>query len=220
MKVKVEKSKLTIFAGSTPFIRVDLDILNDVQGYPLNEIDIIEIEKKKRKTQKEKIDPKRLKKAIQLAKRWAKMKKVFHKQKVLRVPSQTGNDFKHFLKAVDIINDNETTIKKFLNAQIEGLKFTKEGRGIFPKPNHLSTLAAESRLLDFIRDKELENVELTEIEKSTPLQRNELYKKRYQKIKDKKATLFEALYVQECQFTRKDAAQEFVLDYVSNLRKK
>ena len=216
VRMKIEKSILTLYAGSTPFIRVDLELLNEVQGHPSYDVEIVE---KKKRRKKVKVDPKRVKKALQLSRRWAKMKKVFYKQKTIKLPSQNGKDFKHFLLAVDIINDNETTIKKFLRAQIDGLKFANEGNGVFPKPNHLSTSGAESRLLDYIRDKELENVELTDKEKGTPLQHNKLYRKRYEKVKDKTATLLESLYVQECQFIRKDAAQEFVINYIDSLRK-
>lgn len=218
VKMKIEKSMLTLYAGSTPFIRVDLDILNDVQGHPSYDVEVVG---KKKKTRKKKVseDPKRIKKALQLSRRWAKMKKEFYKQKTLRLPSQNGKDFKHFLLAVDIINNNETTIKKFLKAQIEGLKFINEGNGAFPKPNHLSTSGAETRLLDYIRNRELENVELTDEEKAKPLQHNKLYKKRYDKVKGKTASLLEALYVQECQYVRKDAAQTFVIDYIESLRK-
>lgn len=191
--------------------------LEEMKGHPSYDVEVIEKKKKVRKKTKE--DPKRLKKALQLSRRWAKMKKEFYKQKTLRLPSQNGKDFKHFLLAVDIINSNGTTIKKFLKAQIEGLKFINEGNGAFPKPNHLSTSGAETRLLDYIRIKELENVELTDEEKRKPLQQNKLYKKRYDKVKSKTATLLEALYVQECQYVRKDAAQTFVIDYIESLRK-
>jgi hypothetical protein len=191
------------------------------KGHPSYEVEIVE---KKKKSKKKKIvtdvESKRIKKALQLAKRWAKLRKEFYKQKVLRVPSQTGKDFKHFLLAVDIINDNETTIKKFLKAQITGLKFANEGNGVFPKPNHLSTSGAEDRLLDYLRTKELEEIELTDEEKSTPLQDNKLYKKRYEKIRQKTASLFEALYVQQCQAERTEAIQEFVIEYIEELRDK
>ena len=123
VKMKIEKSTLTLYSGSTPFIRVNLEILNDVQGHA------------------------------------------------------------------------------------------------FPKPNHLSTPGAETRLLDFNREIGLEKVELTDEEKSTPLKYNKVYKKRYDKVKLKTASLLEALYVQECQYERTDAAQEFVINYVSDLRK-
>ena len=217
MKMKIEKSTLILYAGSTPFIRIDLDVLNSVQVHPSYDVKVIKKKTKKRRKVKE--DSKRIKKAIQLSKRWAKMKKEFYKQKVLKLPSQNGKDFKHFLLAVDIINENETTIKKFLKAQIEGLKFINEGNGAFPKPNHLSTSGAENRLLEYLRVKELENVELTNEERGTPLQQNKLYKKRYEKVKGKTATLLEALYVQECQYERKNAAQEFVINYIESLRK-
>lgn len=221
VKMKIEKSTLTLYSGSTPFIRVNLEILNDVQGHPSYEVEVLDGKKKtkKRKTVK-KEDPKRLKKAIQLSKRWAKQKKEFYKQKTVKVPSQTGKEFKHFLLAVDIINDNETTIKKYLKAQVQGLKFLNDGNGAFPKPNHLSTPGAETRLLDFNREIGLEKIELTGEEKSTPLKYNRTYKKRYDKVKAKTASLLEALYVQECQYERTDAAQEFVINYIEELRKK
>ena len=161
-----------------------------------------------------------MKKAIQLSRLYAKRRKKFYKHSTLKSYPTTGKDFKHFIDAVDIIIQNGTTIKIFLNAQIEGLKFAQDGNGIFPKENHLSSSGAENRLLDYIQSKDLENIELTDEEKTKPLQQNELYKKRFTKVQKKTASLFEALYVQECQYARTEAAQNFVINYIKKLRKK
>ena len=55
----------------------------------------------------------------------------------------------YFIRAADILDHHGATFVDFLNAQIEGLRFIGD-EGLFPRPRHLGTDAAELRYLKFM----------------------------------------------------------------------
>lgn len=224
LKIDIQKKYLVVNYNGSPFIKVARGVLKDFLGDLSYDTDFkISVDKKvkKKKIKKKTVVAKeKIIKAIQLSKRYASLRKKHYKLKTKRVVSPSSADFQHFLKAVDIINRNETTIKKFLKAQVSGLSFVNGGIGVFPKSNQLSTDNAEQRLLDYRKTIEMESVELTKHERRTELQSNKKYVKLHKRLKNGEATLLEALYVQECQLARTDQAQDMVVDYIKNMKKK
>jgi hypothetical protein len=132
-------------------------------------------------------------------------------------------EFKHFILAIAIIKRHDVTYKKFIQAQIEGLSFADGGKGIFPKPSHLSTDGAESRLLEFLRDDEINGgrkiieVNISPKERATPLSENSKYKKFKKAVKDETADLQETLYVRELQVSWNNKPQKFVEKHLNRL---
>lgn len=189
-------------------------------GYDLK----IEVTKGKKVVKKKvvkKVDGKGTKveiKAKQLMKKYIGMRKKFYKSKEKMIIEKSQE--KYFKKAAKIIIRNNTKIKIFMEAQIEGLNFVSGGKGIFPRASHLGSSTAEDRLLEYLRGKN-KNVEIqiTKEEKETSLNDNYLYKKRYNKLRKGEANLFEAKYVEACQVARKDVAQNLVIDYIKKLQK-
>jgi hypothetical protein len=130
-----------------------------------------------------------------------------------RCPTFKKNDgnYHHFLKAAKIIAKHECTFDDFLKAQIEGLKFTKT----FPKPGNLSTPQAETRLHDYLQQKERTWLTNEEIEK--PLLKNERYVDFLERIKLGVAEAYQAIYVANCQYDRRGTVQEVVKKYLKKL---
>lgn len=224
LRLKQDNSHLIVQYNGTPFIRVTksvlIDFLSDSSSSKDTEIEVEKVTKKKRKKKikkKDVIDAKKIKKANQLSKKYTVMKKKFFKSRVMKKISPNTKDFEHIIKAVDIINRHEVTIKTFLKAQVSGLSFIG-AKGIFPKVPQLSTDAAETRLLEYLKEKNME-VELTDKEMQTELQRNRKYMKFHEKIEEETATLFEATYVKECQLARRDEVQTMVEKYIKKMKR-
>jgi len=223
LKIDIQKKHLVVNYNGSPFIKVIREVLSDfLSDLAFNTDFKVSVEKKKKKKKKKKekmVNKKKITKAIQLTKHYANMRNRHYKIKNARVVSPNSVDFKHFLKAVNIITINKTKIKIFMKAQISGLSFVDSGIGVFPKINQLSTVNAEQRLLDYLKRQKLSSVELTDYERQIDLQENKKYKKYYRLLKSGDASLLEALYIQECQLARTDNVQDMVTDYIKMLKK-
>lgn len=149
--------------------------------------------------------------ALQLARVYVSAKRKFFKNKNIQTIDEKSPDFKHFKKAIEIINTHNTNYKIFLNAQIKGLEFIKEKGGIaFPKPSHLSSTGAEDRLLDALAkmdgklDKNLgQEIKVAHYDKVTPLRENYDYVDRLRKFKRDEATYHEVKWLQAVFYTHK-----------------
>lgn len=223
LNIQEEKKFFVVVHNGSPIFKITKDIESVVGflgGLSSSKVEI-EVKKKtkKKKTTTSNIEEAKLKKAIQLEKKYKDLKKKFYKAKVMKGIPPSHSDFQHFLKAVEIMERNEIKIKVFMKAQIEGLKFVGGGTGTFPKVNQLSTDGAEQRVLEYLRKQNLETVELTEQEKTTDLLQNRKYKMLHRKIKNGDANLMEALYVRECQLARRGETQKMVEEYIQQLKK-
>lgn len=162
-------------------------------------------------------------KAIQLVRAYTKEKKVFFHSAAVKEISPKERAFKHFMDAVDIIERHKVTYKKYIRAQIHGMKWMKNGKGDFPKPGQLSNEQAETRLLDYLRDVtetksgRVVQIHLSKEDREMPLQRNHTYLGYAKKVKDGIATLNETLYVQELQLIRKGTVREWVKDHLEKV---
>lgn len=225
LNIQEEKKFFVVVHNGSPIFKITKDIESVVHflgGLSSSEVEVtVKKKTKKKKTKKEEKNKERIVKAKQLEKAYRKSKAKFYKRSIDRVKEIKPNfsEFVHFEKAVDIVERNETKIKVFMKAQIEGLKFVGGGTGTFPKVNQLSTDGAEQRVLEYLRKQNLETVELTEQEKTTDLLQNRKYKMLHRKIKNGDANLMEALYVRECQIARRGETQKMVEEYIQQLKK-
>ncbi len=160
--------------------------------------------------------------AGQLVRAYREAKRKHYKRKVVQEISATDAVFKFFLKAIDIIDRHDVPYKTYLQAQVLGLKFLNNGRGKFPEPSMLATDGAETRLLEYLSSdrsvtgEELE-VAVSSEERNTPLSENSRYRAGRQKIKDRLATLHEALYVRTLQQLRRGEVDADVEKYIARL---
>lgn len=218
----MEKTVLEIKKGALDKFKILADLLYFMEsGFDIR----IEVTKGKKKATKRKVVKKVegkgkeavKKKSKQLQKKYVNLRKKFYKSATKMVIKKS--DEKHFDEAAKIIIRNNTKIKIFMEAQIRGLSFVSNGKGIFPRVTHLSGSTSEDRLLEYLRKENGDvTVEISDEDKATSLNDNWLYKKRYNKLREKTANLFEAKYVEACQIARKDVAQNLVLDYIENLQ--
>lgn len=250
LKIKRKDKTLILFYGGKPFIKVTREevfhnFLSDLLKISLFQGAISEVLKivgikvevqetkvkkevvKKKKVKRKKIEVSAIveKKACKLAKQYISQKRKFYKRgkNSFKPIERKSDQFKnHFVPAAQMIIEHGVKIKTFLNAQVDGLNFVNDGIGTFPKPNQLSTDSAESRLMEYIRKQNFDDVhvELSEKDKNTVLQDNRLYCARYKKFNEDKATLKEALYIRECQLCRLDEVEEKIEIYLKTLRNK
>lgn len=222
LNIQEEKKFFVVVHNGSPIFKITKDIesvVNFLGGLSSSELEVSVKKKTKKKTTKKTVDEKKLKKAIQLEKKYRALKKDFYKTKMMKGISPSSSSFVHFLKAVDIMERTDVKIKVFMKAQIEGLKFVGGGQGTFPKVNQLSTDGAEQRVLEYLRTKNMESVELTDEERKTDLLKNKKYKRLHNRVKNGDASLIEALYVRECQLARRGETQGLVEDYIKQLKK-
>lgn len=141
---------------------------------------------------------------------------------------KTLNEFK---KAILIMREYQ--IKdcfKFIDMQKEGLKFVNDGKGVFPKPNQLSTTNAISRILEFDATN-LDKSENKKIDKPKQywffkedidgelgLNTNEKYNEALELIKEKRASMDCALYAKKCFASRRDGkTYKPIEDYIKTI---
>ena len=219
LKLKQTDSQIVLNYNGTPFIKVSKAVLKDFLADSSSSIGIeveeVKTKKRKKKGKKVEVDKDVVKKANQLAKLYTTMKKKFYKSKVMKGISPNTKDFEHIMKAVVIINRHGVTLKTFMKAQVAGLEFA----GTFPKVTQLSTDNAEVRLFEYQRKKNMK-VELTDHERGMELMQNKKYKINHGKVEDGTATLFEAMYVKECQLARRGEVQPMVQKYIKKMKKK
>jgi len=176
--------------------------------------------KKYEKSQKSKQDDKVTRKAKCLAVSYKKAKGFHYNSKSLKLITEGTIDFNNLKKAAKICIQHKVKTKKFIKAQIAGLKFLKHGQGIFPSPNQLCTEKAETRLLDYLEDEKLSNsdIPITDYEKETSLKYNQTYQNLLKKLKNAEATIFEANYVASCQMVRRKEVSIEVKAYLVVLK--
>lgn len=156
--------------------------------------------------------------AIQLMNAYNKARKKFRGKNVGQF-TKSSSQFQYFLKTIPILERHKVGYKKFIESQIHGLSFVDGGKGVFPSPNHLCTITAEDRLMDFVGTRSEENsVKLTKFDRETPLGQNPGYVGNRRRVLDGIATLQEAYRVRELQRLRLDGdISDFVEDYIKEL---
>lgn len=161
--------------------------------------------------------------ALQLSKAYASEKRKFYKSKYVKEISPKDKSFQHFIEAARMCKQHNVTYKRFLKAQVKGLHFVENGRGIFPRPNQISTELAETRLLDYLRSTITDSsgddikVNLSGKDSKTPLSQNHRYLACIQRIKDGVSTLKETGYVRELQLVRRGKVQPWVVERLEKL---
>lgn len=161
--------------------------------------------------------------AKQFAKSYIRAKRLHFRAKAIKEITEDDKDFKYFITAVKLCKAHSVTYKKFLKAQIIGLKFLNNGKGAFPKPSHLATDQAETRLLEYKEqgvtgsDDEIVQVLISVEEKKIPLTRNTRYQGRLCKVRDGVAGLKEAIYVRELQMIKRGKVTSEVEKYIERL---
>lgn len=163
-------------------------------------------------------------KALQLEKLYTRLKKTKHRNKNIANITKSSKEFKHFVKAVDIIKRHKVTNQEFLEAQIRGLQFLNDGRGQFPKPNHLSTHTAEDRLLDYLESKttrtikgSVERIKLTVNDRETQLMENDRFVAKWELFEDGKADLRDMYFIHDCMMARNGRVTKKVKEYILGL---
>ena len=202
--VKVSKATLTVFlADLGPDMKIS--VTKEKTG------------RKKRKSRSSISDETKTN-AKQLVRAYTENKKKFFHSNKLNGVSVNSPDFKYFVEAITIIKRHGVTYKKFLKAQIAGLGFASNGIGVFPKPIQLSNDAAETRLLEYLRQHDgrgvIPVIKISKEERETRLMQNSKYLLAYDKVKDKTATLEETVYVREMQLIRKGVVRKSVEKYL------
>lgn len=161
------------------------------------------------------------KKAEIFAKSYAKAKAKFYHTKQVKAVSIGEVKFKHFVGAVKICKRHDVkNYDVFIRAQIEGLKFTNGGKGVFPRIPQLDTEAAETRLLEYlssVKDEkgEVVAVRISQEERNTPLNDNQRYLSRRERVKNGTASLSEAVYVKELQMIRRKRVENYVTEFLN-----
>ena len=163
-------------------------------------------------------------KALQLEKVYTKERKKFHRNKNIKSYTPKDKEFSNFIKAVEIIRRHDVSYEDFIKAQVKGLKFANNKRGIYPKTNHLCTMGAEERLLDYLQEtrgtgnsEEIERIDLKHFDKTTPLMENPQFVAKWEKLDGGKADLRDAYYIKDCMIARNGRVTKVVRDYIANL---
>ena len=163
-------------------------------------------------------------KALQLEKVYTRERRKFHRNKKIKNYTTKDKEFGNFIKAIEIIRRHEVTYDEFIRAQIKGLKFANNKRGVYPKTNHLCTMGAEERLLDYLQEirgvgntEEVERIELKHFDKTTPLMENPQFVAKWEKLDQGKADLRDAYYIKDCMIARNGRVTKAVKDYIANL---
>lgn len=163
-------------------------------------------------------------KALQLEKQYTSRKRKFHKNKNIKNYEPKDKEFMHFIKAIEIIKRHKTTTKVFLDSQLEGLKFANNFRGLYPKPNHLSTMGAEERLLEYLTQRDgdghvekIDRIELSRFDRETELMENHKFVAKWELLDKGKADLRDVYYIKDCMIARKGSATRKVKEYIKKL---
>jgi len=194
---------------------------------------VMEIVAKKKKPRKKKVkvdenvlgkEDKIRMRAIQLSSAYTKEQKAFYHSATAMEIRPHHRLFCHFKKAIPLLEKYEVkSYKKWIRAQVYGLKFIENGKGHFPEPVQLTGPNAEKRWLDYSRNVtesktgKAVQIHLSREDRETPLQRNHTYLGYAKKVKDGIATLNETLYVRELQLVRKNIVREWVKKHLEKV---
>ena len=158
-------------------------------------------------------------KALKLVKVYADAKRAYYPERNIKYELKvTDKDFQFFEKAVEIIERHKTTNTVYIEAQIQGLSFIDNGKGVFPKPSQLATNAAEDRILNYLEESDkskLVEIAISNYDKDTPLSENKAFNAYSKKILEKTATYKEALFVQKLLKFKKRKPSKKVEEYVA-----
>lgn len=146
----------------------------------------------------------------------------FHNPALKKVSPLEGKNIDHFRKALELCRLHGVQPKKFIKAQVEGMKWMKDGKGQFPFPTQLSNHSAEIRLLEYISSdgKPAVVVSISKEDRQLPLGDNGKYLITVSKIRNNQANLAETLYVQELQKIRRGKVAKFVMEYLEKFNSK
>jgi hypothetical protein len=135
----------------------------------------------------------------------------------------------HFRDAVNIMKQNGIrNCEAFIAAQIKGLSFVNNGKGVFPTPAQLASANALNRVIDYSNkvkvnpdskeDKPKQYWYFNHIDAELPLNKNDKYKEVIEKIKSKTATMDECVYAQKCFKARRNGQSYATIDnYIKSI---
>jgi len=219
LHVKPKKDHVVVLYGGTTLMKVSkVGMTAFLAGLGLTS----EPEQKMVKGKKKKARPvdEKMVKAVQFAKAYVGAKRKFYHKKTLPDIQKTEPAFKHCLKAVEIVDRHGVTYKRFLKAQVRGLNFVDNGKGIFPRINQVSTEQAEQRLLEYMRagSDDEQAVNISPKERNTKLNENRRYVVCARKVKDGIASIQETTYVQALQRVRMNKVKDYVKKHLKKLK--
>ena len=162
--------------------------------------------------------------AVKLMVAYNRKRKDFYKRPRLKDFTSKSKEFKYFVQAAELLKIHRVLPDAFIEAQVKGLSFVNNGEGVFPKPQQLATTEAEERLLRETHTESKKNnpedvqrLDLKPSDRETELMQNPRFVSRYEKMKDKSATLQDAYFVQDCMLERKGRVTQFVSEYIEDL---
>lgn len=179
--------------------------------------------KKKNNSQRDQKKKELIAKARQLGLVYRKLHAKHYRRKIEPNTAFTEKELNHLCAAVKIMRRvGCSSYKQFINAQIEGLKFVNGGKGVFPLAAHLSTFAAETRMLENMNAVKNEQgdvvkVSITDQDKRAPLMENMRYLTKRERIKDGTASREDAVFVCELQLIKKGKVDQYILDFLDQL---
>ncbi len=156
-------------------------------------------------------------KAYQMSKAYAKAKAKFFGAKITKFVTPKQRDFQHFIEAAKLAGRHGATAATYIKAQIAGLDFLQQGKGIFPKPNHLATEQAETRLLEYMQAEKREtnpDTPITAEDRRLPLDDNRRYQTRLRMIDWGQADEADAKFVAALQKLHLGKVQKSVTRYL------
>lgn len=179
--------------------------------------------KPKKKTPAQEADADLAANALQLARCYSKLKKTFYHTAAVKEILPGEKAFGYFLDAVRLLKQHKVNYRKFLKAQIHGLSWMNNGKGMFPRPSHLTGEGAETRLLEYLKDTvtdshdDVVSVSISPEDRRTQLQDNRRYVALAHKVKDRIADLEETVYVRELQAIRLGKVKPWVESHLERL---
>ena len=169
-----------------------------------------------------------------LAGTYHKMKEEFYGRKNLKVITPKNKEYKFFIQALEIMKNHDSKPKEYINAQLHGMQFINGGKGQFPNPSQLATVAAEDRLLKYRFEKERRNKDgsdfkkefkkqpITVYDRETSLTENTKFMGYLKLVKDGTASMAQAVFVKELMEEKRGRGKAIpeVYDYLKELQGK
>ena len=220
IKVKESSTQLNVLYGGVSLVKISKTTLTVFLADlgPDSKFSVTKEKVKNKRKPKVVVSEETVTCAKQLVRAYTESKRKFFHSKAVNSVSVNSPEFKYFVEAVAIVKRHGVSYKKFLKAQVAGLGFIGNGKGIFPRPAQLCNESAETRLLEYLREHEGKGaapvIKLTREECETRLMQNSKYLLAYDKVKDNTATHTEAMYVRELQRERKGEVAKIVKRYL------
>lgn len=139
------------------------------------------------------------------------------RKRIIKSIQKDTKDYDYILKAAQMCLDLSVTPKEYVDAQIEGLRFT----GKYPTIKQLVATQAKDRVLEFVRELTREEVEesikLTKDDKTLYFLDNKKFMNIYEKImNEEEVPIEEAVYCSKVVSVFKDKPDNYIEEYIDN----